>query len=182
MCISLLEQANTICENFGEGHQFCKSAWLRYAFCESARAERMSDTTADDRMIALQKFLEDAYAAMFEKLDLDIPPTPCGMASLELKAKLFANQESAMIFSNKLAEAFKDAKLELAENETFTCFICATNKPQTVTEALALDPLGVKSSSSLPVNYVMEPAIMKSVMKRIEKDKINYGALPSRLK
>lgn len=183
MCISLLEQANTICENFGEGHHFCKSARLRYAFCEIARANRRSDTTADDRMMALLEFLEEAYAALFEKIDPDrIRPIPCGMASVELREKLFADEGSAMIFSDKLAEAFKESNLELKENETFTCLICVTDKPKTVSEAMALDPLGVSKSSSLPVNYVMEPAIMKSLMKRIDKEKIDYGKQPSKLK
>jgi hypothetical protein len=177
MCIRLLQEANAICEALGEEHWLCKRARRRVDLCERAREGRLSDTTADDRLMAFLALQEEIYAALFEKIDPDrVKPIPCGMASVELRAKLFADEQRAMVFSHKLAEAFTDAKLELKDNETFTCLICVTEKPKSVTEALALDPLGVSRRTSLPVNYVMEPTVMKSVMKRIEKDKIHYGS------
>ena len=182
MCIQLSHEANAICETFGEDHWRCKSARRRVDLCNRALEGRKSDTTADDRLMAFWALQEEIHAALFEKIDPDrIKPIPCGMASVELREKLFADEEHAMVFSHKLAEAFKDAKLELKDNETFTCLICVTEKPKTVTEALSLDPLGVSKRSTLPVNYVMEPTVMKSVMKRIEKDKIHYGGERSKM-
>jgi hypothetical protein len=132
----------------------------------------MSDTRADDRMMALLGLLAEAHEMLFGKLN--IPPRPCGRASADLREKIFSDEKIAMIFSNKMAEAFKEAGVELDDAETYMCLVCAVEKPRYTSEAISLDPLLVAKQDGSRVNYVMEPAIMKSVMKHIAKDEIKY--------
>lgn len=103
---------------------------------------------------------------------VNIPPRPCGRASADLRGKIFSDEKNAMIFSNKMAEAFKEAGVTLDDDETYMCLVCAVEKPRYTSEAISLDPLLVVKQDGSRVNYVMEPAIMKSVVKHIAKDEI----------
>ena len=71
-------------------------------------------------------------------------------------------------------EAFRESGVELADDETYACFVCVVKKPEYVSEALALNPLHQDFGSTPRINYVLEPAIMESVMNAIEKERINY--------
>lgn len=172
MCLDLLQEANEICRDLGEDHENCKRARFLYSACEIARVGRMSDTRADDRMMALFSLLAEAHEILFGKLD--IPPRPCGRASIDLRGKIFSNKKNAMVFSNKIAEAFKEAGIKLAKDETYACLVCAVKKPKYTSEALALDPLIIGNKEASRINYVMEPTIMKSVMRHIASDRIDY--------
>lgn len=172
MCMTLLHEANEVCRDRGEEHDDCKRARFLYDACERARAGRMSDTRADDRLMALLGLLAEAHEMLFGKLK--IPPRPCGQASADLREKIFATEKNALIFSNKMAEAFKEAGIELSNDSTYVCLVCAVQKPRYTSEAVALDPLLVAKQDGPRVNYVMEPAIMKSVMKHIARDEIKY--------
>jgi len=81
-----------------------------------------------------------------------------------------------MLFSKKIDEAFQGAKIELAEDETFACSICIVKRPEYVSDAMKLDPLGLGSVGGSRLNYVLEPAIMAPLVDAIERDKIDYGA------
>lgn len=172
MCVSLLQEANEICSELGEEHEECKRARFLYEACERARAWRMSDTRADDRLMALWGLLAEAHEMLFGKLN--IPSRPCGRASADLRKQIFSDEKNAMIFSNKMAEAVKEAEVELEDDETYMCLVCVVEKPRYISEAVSLDPLLVAKHDGARVNYVMEPAIMKSVMKHIAEDEIKY--------
>jgi len=172
MCLQLLEEANRVCAALGEDDSACRRARWLYSACETARAGRMSDTRADDRLMALFAMLAAADEALFGKLKR--PPVPCGLASAKAREQIFADKDKAMIFSNKIAEAFSEAGIKLAEDQTYACTVCVVEKPRVVSEALAVDPLGIKTDRGPLVNYVMEPAVMKAVMRQVEKETINY--------
>jgi hypothetical protein len=111
MCLTLLQESNEICNELGEEHKDCKRARFLHAACERAREGRMSDTRADDRMMVLLGLLAEAHEMLFGKLN--IPPRPCGWASADLRGKIFSDEKNAIIFSNKMAEAFKEVGVKL---------------------------------------------------------------------
>lgn len=177
MCIDLLLDAREICRELcgelgeGEHHDACDEAWRLYLHCERARKRRASDTRADDRLRALAALLAEAHEKLFP---IDIPPRPCGRASAKLREKILSNEKNAMIFSNKMAEAFKEASVELDDGQTYMCLVCAVEKPRFTSDAVALDPLLVARQAGPRFNYIMEPTIMKSVMNHITRDEIKY--------
>lgn len=128
----------------------------------------------DEKLFQLQKDIQAAWEEFFH--GLKVPPRPtCGRSSIEARSKILGNKRNAMIFSEKMEEAFGESRVKLAEDETYACLVCVVKKPEYISEALALDPLGQKVEGTPRVNYIMEPAIMESVMSVIEQDRINYG-------
>jgi len=108
----------------------------------------------------------EAYEAFFGR----IKPRPprCGLRSLEIRQQIFSEPEKAMIFSNKLAQAFTDAKIELKDDEIFTCTICIRKKPKYITELMGT----LSSRGHPPINFITEPKIMNQLMEIVEKDRI----------
>jgi hypothetical protein len=173
MCKEELDAMQEALENYGPYSSQYRAARGRYLRCYEHIAEgRASHAAAwDERLYLLQKELQQAW----EQLMKGVPPRPtCGGKSSEARSKIFANKENAMIFSKKLEEAFNKTGVKLADDETYACFVCVVKKPQYASEALALDPLGQKVEGAPRVNYIMEPAIMESVMSTIEQDTIKY--------
>ena len=156
---------------------------------EVARASFGTDSPEYQRA-----FWEFILCNMFDKLDEKSPPFPlkisdaveeilkglkpdpvdCLMASVELRKDIFADKKTAMIFSNKIAEAFKEAGIKLAADKTFTCTFCVVDKPQFVSDAFRLNPVNLKLHKELKVNYVMAPEVMSPVMDFIEKDRMPF--------
>lgn len=93
---------------------------------------------------------------------------------MEARKQIFADKDKAMLFSDKIAEAFSEAGIKLADDQTYVCTVCVVDKPRTVSAALAVDPLGIKRDDGPLLNYVMEPAVMKAVMRQVEKETIDY--------
>lgn len=142
---------------------------------ERQRAEARSAHMAawDEKLWQLQKDIQAAWERLFH--GLKIPPRPsCGRSSIGTRSKILGNKKNAMIFSTKMDEAFRESGVELADDETYACFVCVVKKPEYVSEALALNPLHQDFGSTPRINYVLEPAIMESVMNAIEKERINY--------
>jgi hypothetical protein len=129
-------------------------------------------------------------------------PRPDPVATMKLQAKIFDNTKTAMIFSENMLKTFKETGIELKDDETFACAMYVVKKPTYISEVMdptpepalpepALIPymLSPDSSGDLgfpfgvikeeawpPIRYqvIMEPAIMKLVIKSREQGKINY--------
>jgi len=129
----------------------------------------------DEKLWLLFLELQAAWERIFGRIRLPFPP-PCGPRSVAIRKQILQEQSTAMLFSKKIDEAFQGAKIELAEDETFACSICIVKRPEYVSDAMKLDPLGLGSVGGSRLNYVLEPAIMAPLVDAIERDKIDYGA------
>lgn len=128
----------------------------------------------DEKLYLLIKEIQEAWDKLFH--GIKFPPRPsCGKKSLEARSRIFENSKNAMIFSEKMEEAFYEAEITLKDDETYACTVCITKKPSYVSEAMTLDPLGQNVEGGPRFNYIMRPEIMKSVMNVIEQDTINYA-------
>ena len=165
-------------EVYGEDSRQYEDAQERYHAClrhEEAMARgRQSHMAAwDERLFQLQRDIQAAWEKLF--YGLEVPPKPtCGRNSIEVRSKILRNKRNAMIFSKKIEEAFGESGVKLADDETYACLVCVVKKPEYVSEALALNPLRLSIENTQRVNYILEPAIMESVMNTIEQDTINY--------
>lgn len=150
----------------------------RYQACliqegEMARARQSHGAAWDEKLFQLQRDIQAAREKLF--YGLKVPPGPtCGRNSIEARSKIFGNKRNAMIFSEKMEEAFGESGVKLADDETYACLVCVVKKPEYVSEALTLNPLLQNIGGTPRVNYILEPAIMESVMNTIEQDAINY--------
>ena len=134
--------------------------------------QRLRDTVIWE---IIRKMLENEYPPLvWEEGRFPPRPEPCGLRSIKIRSEMYGNKENGMIFSRKLDEAFAESGVKLADDETYACVVCVVKKPKSVSEALALNPLGVNMGDTTSVNYIMEQAIMEPVMNTIEQDKISY--------
>jgi hypothetical protein len=127
----------------------------------------------DERLWLLHQEIQEAWERLFGGLDL--PPRPCGRRSLEVREEILADRENAMLFSRMMEEAFRKSGIALADDEAFACSVCIVKRPQFVSEALKIDPLGLGAESGSRLNYILEPAIMESALDAIDRDTIDYG-------
>lgn len=140
---------------------------------ESGEARSAHMAAWDEKLWQLQKDIQAAWERLFH--GLKVPPRPsCGRSSIEARSKMLGSKKNAMIFSKKMDEAFRETGVVLADDETYACFVCVVKRPEYVSEALVLNPLQQDMGSTPRINYVLEPAIMESVMNAIEGDRIPY--------
>jgi hypothetical protein len=165
-------------ERYGEGSPEHREAQEAFQDCliheGMIQAGRSSHAAAwDEKLWLLFLELQAAWERVFGKIRKPFPP-PCGPRSIEVRREILEDRSTAMLFSKKLDEAFQRAKVELAEDETFACSICVVKKPEFVSDAMKLDPLGLSMIGGSRVNYVMEPAIMAPLLGVVEQDRIDY--------
>jgi hypothetical protein len=87
----------------------------------------------------------------------------------DLWSKIFDDPKKAMVFSKHLEKAFKDAGIELADDETFSCLVFAGKKPKYFSSIVP----PASQTSDVRLFQVFEPKIMNAVLDAIEKDKIS---------
>jgi hypothetical protein len=157
--------------DYGRGSQQYEDALGDLAECirfyESIYEARAAHQSAwDERMYLHWKYLEDAWEALMKGFK---PPRPWLKRTAEVRKQIFSKTNIAMVFSNKLEEAFKEAKIELKNDEAFECLICIREKPECISELVS--PLNNKGPSS--IDSIFAPNIMKDVMNARERDKIH---------
>ena len=175
MCYDEYRAMQDALDRYGEESDEYIAARGKFLLCyESIADARASHGAAwDERLYQLHKELQQAWEQLVGIVK--VPPRPtCGKISSEVRAEIFKNKETAMIFSKKLEEAFKKTSVKLADDETYACFVCVVKKPQYVADALELDPLNQKMAGASQINYIMEPAIMDRVMDTMEQNTIMY--------
>lgn len=128
----------------------------------------------DEKLWLLYQELQAAWERLFGGLKLPTPP-PCGPRSTEVRAEILSNKQTAMLFSKKMGEAFREAGVNLQSDETFACSVCVVKRPKYVSDAVALDPLGLASDRGSRINYILEPTIMALALEAVERDTIDYG-------
>jgi len=169
-------------DEFGEHSRDYERALDRYYECmrfEGMLADgRASHSAAwDEKLWLLYNEIQAAWERLFR--GLKVPPRPtCGGRSCEIRSRIFSTKATAMVFSKKLSEAFRDAGIDLGDDETFACSVCVVKKPRYVSDALVLDPLDLGGHGAPRINYVLEPTIMDAVLETIERDTIAYPTDP----
>jgi hypothetical protein len=88
-------------------------------------------------------------------------------ATARLWNQVFAKKDTAMIFAKKIAEAFKEAGIELEKGETFGCILTAAKVPKYVSQLVPDAP-----SSGPRLFQVLAPSLMEAVMDVVERDRI----------
>jgi len=175
MCKKEYDAMQEALEDYGSESNEYIEARGRYLVCygQLMQARDAHAAAWDERLYQLQKEIRQAWERLTGKLK--IPPLPtCGGKSLEARYRIFATKRNAMVFSEKLEEAFKETGVKLDDGETYACLVCVVKKPQYVSEALTVDPLSQNVEGASRINYILEPAIMNSVMNAMEQDTIDY--------
>jgi len=90
----------------------------------------------------------------------------------ELWSQIFDDRKKAMIFSNHLAQAFKDAKIKLKENETFSCLLFVGKKPEYLSALIPPASQDMDAQNTTRLFQILEPKIMDAVLDFVEKDRI----------
>ena len=86
----------------------------------------------------------------------------------ELWSNIFDDPKKAMVFSKHMAMAFKEAGIKLKDDETFSCLVFAAKKPAYLSSIIP----PANGDSSARLFQVMEPKIMKAVLKAVERDRL----------
>jgi hypothetical protein len=86
-------------------------------------------------------------------------PLPCDMRSKEVRGQIFDDRQKAMIFSERLAEAFRETGIELEDNETFACLVCVVPRSRYVSEVIGPAFLEAGPTSSA-LTYIAGPEEM----------------------
>lgn len=155
-----------------EGTPEYDAALGRYLACmEGIYEARAAHSAAETEEQYLRwQSLEAAREALFGRVK---PwPRPCGPRSLGVRAEIFADTAKAMAISEGLEQIFTKAGVQLKEDESFACLVCVVKKPEFVSEALAVDPLGVKAATGARLNYILSPAVMKPMLNAVDQDRI----------
>ena len=148
-CGAASEEAYDACIERGGGEAECR----REARAAFRACLRIGQAARRLRAHALQETLEKMLAE--------------AEASARLWEKVFADENTAMIFAGKIEEAFKEAGIELPEGQTYGCILTAGARPDYLSQ---LVPDAPEAGSRLFQLY--EPTLMKAVMRTVEKDRV----------
>lgn len=105
-----------------------------------------------------------------------LPPRPCGRRSEVVRDSIISDPKKAMIFSERIQEAFETTGIKLADDETYACLVCIKKKPKYLSEIVAIERKGDVGKSTISTDYIMEPSIMKRVAEEMQRDIIDYGS------
>lgn len=87
-------------------------------------------------------------------------------------SEIFNDREKAMVFSNHLAQALKETKISLKDDETFSCLVFVSKKPEYLSAIIPPASQDMDSRSNARLFQIMEPKIMEAVLDIVEKDKV----------
>ena len=172
MCYSEWTELNSARARFGEDSPQYRAALGRYLACMEGIYETRASRSASETVESYERWvaIEQAWEQLFGRIK---PPRPrCGERSLAVRDKMFADTGTAMTFSEGLQKAFETTGIQLEKDEAFACLVCVVKKPQYVSEALALDPLGVKTADGPRLCYILSPGVMKPMLTAVEQDRI----------
>jgi hypothetical protein len=85
---------------------------------------------------------------------------------------IFNDREKAMVFSKHLAQALKETKINLEDDETFSCLVFVSKKPEYLSAIIPPASQDMDSRSNARLFQIMEPKIMEAVLDIVEKDKV----------
>jgi hypothetical protein len=88
---------------------------------------------------------------------------------VEVRDKIFADVDTALIFSQRIEQAFQEAGIPLEDNETFACFVYVRERPTDVSEVIAPSVLASHPEARSLLNIIMEPETMQGLMEALEK-------------
>jgi hypothetical protein len=149
-----------VCEENGD-----LAECLRFMLSINAARQAHSAEMDERRYLQWLRIME-AHEELFGKIR-PRPPKDV-QRSLEVRNQVFSSPKNAVAFSNMLAEAFKEAKVDLTENEIFECYICIREKPAYISEIL----LPSRGKGTPPMQFITNPGIMGQVMKILENDRV----------
>ncbi len=152
-------------EEHGRGSVEHHAALIRWWSCRSEELKPPEpDTRADERMMEQWEYWRKLWASIRAKID--IPPSPVfENRCIEVRKKIFADVETAMIFSKSIEQAFQESGIQLEDDETFACFVYVRKKPTDVSEVVLPSFPGLHS----PLCIIMEPGTMQQIMADLPK-------------
>lgn len=173
-----LEQA--IEEGLDEESDAYKEAWGRYHWCWKSHidARASHSAKAEIRRMEMQEFLREWWEKMFEHINFPPKPDPyCDDRTKKFREVLFGKSDNMMVFSKSIARAFKATGIKLNDDETFECMINIRKKPTLSLSKHKKSSLFFKPDISagkrkppFPINYIMDPREMKTLIELIEKE------------
>lgn len=170
-CESEFEEKELARERYGEDSPQYHLAMQRYVFCAAAvQAARDAHAQGWDERLIEQW---EAWRALWETImgQIDRPPRPdLERRSIELRNKIFADVETALIFSEGIENAFRESGIQLEEDETFACFVYVRERPTDVSEVISPTFLASHPEARSPLSIIMEPETMRRLMEALEKD------------
>ncbi len=176
MCRKEIEAVEALCDDDDdeEPSSACLSARGALLMCLANIYEgrRAHAAAWDERLYLQAKELAAAWERLFGQLRPPRPPS-CGKRSIEVRSQIFQDEKTAMRFSEAISEALRKSGIALEEDETYLCTICVEKRPQYVSDAMHMDPLGLIGNGAR-VSYIMEPAVMRQVMREVARDAIRY--------
>lgn len=89
-----------------------------------------------------------------------------------LWSQIFKDRKTAMVFSNHLAQAFKETKIRLEDDETFSCLVFVSKRPEYLSTIVPPASQNINSQSNARLFQILEPKIMDAVLNVVEKDRI----------
>jgi hypothetical protein len=90
----------------------------------------------------------------------------------KLWSQIFNDRKAAMVFSNHLGQAFKDAKIRLEDDETFSCLVFVSKRPEYLSAVIPPASQDINSHSNARLFQILDPKIMDAVLDVVEKDRI----------
>lgn len=92
--------------------------------------------------------------------------------TMKLWSQIYNDRKKAMLFSNHLAKAFKDAKITLEDDEMFSCVVFVSKRPEYLSAIIPPASQNMNSQSNTRLSQILEPKIMEAVLDVVEKDRI----------
>lgn len=141
--------------------------WLQ---CIGAVQDARDGWAADRDEILMKRM---GWLSEFRELvlgQIDVPPGPdFEKRGIDLRNKIFADAKTALIFSERIEQAFQESGIPLEENETFACFVYVRERPTDVSEVMAPAFQASHPEARSLFNIIMAPETMQHLMEAIEK-------------
>jgi hypothetical protein len=91
---------------------------------------------------------------------------------MKLWSQIYNDRKKAMLFSNHLDQAFKDANIDLKDDETFSCIVFVTKRPEYLSAIIPPASQSMNSQNNARLYQILEPKIMEAVLDIVEKDRV----------
>lgn len=142
-------------------------AWV-HCIGDVQRVRDERDADWDEIMMKQLGWLSDFCELVIGPLP--VPPGPeFETRGIDVRNKIFADVETALIFSQRIEQAFQESGIQLEDNETFACFVYVRERPTDVSEVTAPTFLASHPEARSLLNIIMAPEPTQQVMEALEK-------------
>jgi hypothetical protein len=150
---------------YGVGSPQFNEAMGKYLRCIGAVQDARDGWAADRDEILMERmgWLRDFSESVLGQID--VPPGPdFDKRNIDLRNKIFGDAKTALIFSERIEQAFRESGIALEDNETFACFVYVRERPSDVSEVIAPTFLASHPEVRSLLNIIMAPKPMRQVL------------------